>query len=248
MPSLSSPVLAEEWNVQIGTVWESLLLTHAVDRRGIIVEVGPGFTDKVGLGLAAHGFRGTLYVVEPNAAARDWVTRRYRQLLDEAEVIAVEEAVPAASERLPVGVDALLMNHVLDDMVLRAALPAADRDRVFAEIRPDQPSPLEAARSWERLLADPDTLSRYRAGIVADVRGLLQRTRPRVFAASQYASWSLTANGFEAVNRLGAAMLHDLAACLGTTSAADRAILEQERQNPDWWLVRERTPVAGKRR
>jgi hypothetical protein len=232
-------MVADGWNVRIGTVWATLLSAHSIARRGVVIEVGPGFADKVGLGLASGRFGGTMYVVEPNAAARDWVTRRYRQLLPEADIVPVAEPIPTAERRLPGDVEVLLMNHVLDDLVLNAALPPGDRDRVFGGSCADWPGPPELLRTWRRLLADPELLRSLGAQVVHDLRRLLARTRPRLFGVSQYESWRLALNGLEEVDRLSAGLLADLARPIGTTSERDRAIVRRHGQDPDRWLIRE---------
>ena len=238
MPRAPSSIVADSWNRRIGTLWAKLFSAHALGRHGCVVEVGPGFADKVGLGLAGGGFGGTLYVVEPNQAACGWIAGRYRQLLPEADIVPLAEPIPSA--RLLTGnVDVLVMNHVLDDLVLNAALAPGDRERVFGRMRPDRPASPKVAQTWQRMFADPSALGALCAQVVADLRRLLARTTPRVFGASQYQSWYLTANGLGAVDRLAAGLLADLAVPIGATSASDRAILRRHGQDPDRWLVRE---------
>ena len=244
MSRAPSLMVTDGWNGRIGTVWATLLSAHSLDRRGRVIEVGPGFADKVGLGLAGRGFGGTLYVVEPNKAARDWIARRYRELLPEADIVTVAEPIPSADRLLPDRVDLVVMNHVLDDLVLHAALPPADRERVFGRMRPNRPGSPKVDRTWRRMLADPVGLGARCAQVVADLRQLLARTSPRVFGASQYESWYLTANGLGAVDRLAAGLLADLQGPMGPTSATDRAILRGHGQDPDRWLIRDSGPLG----
>ena len=231
------PIVADDWNLRIGTIWAELLSAHGVDRDGLVIEVGPGFADKVGLGLAAHGFGGTFYVVEPNAAAREWVKERYRRLLPEATIVTVADPIPLAVHFLPARVDALLMNHVLDDLVLHAALPPRERERVFRDIRPEQTGPREVWQTWQRLLGDPGSLQSLEAEVIDGLRRLLVHSTPHLFGAAQYESWYLTANGLGEVDRLGAALLWDLSRAVGRTGAEDRALLQRLGQDPDRWLV-----------
>ena len=234
----SLSMVADRWNRQLGAVWAELLAAHAVDPGGVVVEIGPGFADKIGLGLAARQFRGTLFVVEPNRSAREWVTLRYHLLLPAARIVPVELIVPEAAERVPEGADAVLMNHVLDDLVLHAALPPDDREPVFAGIRPDRPGPAEVRLTWERLLASPDELDVLGARIVGDVLRFVEATAPRVFGASQYESSYLTQNGLREADRFGASLLADLETSLGATCERDRAILRRHGWDPTRWLVR----------
>lgn len=239
-------MVADGWNERIGSVWGAVLAARPAAAQGVVVELGPGFADKVGLGLARQRFRGTLYVVEPNEAARGWVAGRYRRLLPDADIVEVAEPVPSAARLLPEHVDVLVMNHVLDDFVLFAALPPADRERVFGGMRADRPGAPEFQQTWQHLFGDPERLRGLGARVVDDLRHVLARTRPRTFAASQYESWYLIATSHGHVDRFGAALLADLAAPLGPAREADCEILRRHGQDPDRWLIREMRPGEGR--
>src|SRR3954470_475012 len=88
---------ADAWSRRLGRGWARVLRGRGLDPAGTVVEVGPGFADKVGLGLAGLGFRGTVIVVEPDNAARAWVVERYGRLLPRADVRATGTPVPDAS-------------------------------------------------------------------------------------------------------------------------------------------------------
>lgn len=234
-------MVADGWNLRVGAIWGTLLSRHALDRRGVLIEVGPGFQDKIGLGLALCQFRGTLYIVEPNARARRWATARYRQLLPGATIIAIAEPIPSATGQLPRCVEALLMNHVFDDCLLFAMLPPRDRDRLFAEMRAGHSGHLEVLSTWRRLLDNEDALRATGGRVVDDVDQLLKQTQPRVLGASQYGSWFQMEHGLTRVDHIGAEMLHELALRTGATSASDGATLRHFGQQPDRWLVCEHT-------
>lgn len=226
-------------------VWGTLLSNHGIDRGGVLIEVGPGFQDKIGLGLVQCQFHGTLYVVEPNAPARRWVTDRYRQLLPAAQIVPISDPIPIATSQLPQHVEALLMNHVLDDCLLFAALPPVDRDHVFSEMRAEHPGHLDVPRRWRNLLTHEADLGTAAVRVVDEFAELVERTMPRILGASQYASWFQVEHGLTRVDRIGAEMLAGLALRTGVTSEADCATLRQFGHLPDRWLVCARTPSGA---
>jgi hypothetical protein len=233
-------MVADGWNLRVGAIWGTLLSRHALDRRGVLIEIGPGFQDKIALGLAACQFRGTLYIVEPNTRARRWVAARYRQLLPDARIIAIAQPIPSATGQLPRCVEALLMNHVFDDCLLFAMLPPEDRDRVFAEMRTGHSGHIEVPSRWRRLLDDEGALRAAGGLVVDDVAQLLKQTQPRLLGASQYRSWFQMEHGLARVDHIGAEMLHELELRTGATSVSDGATLRHFGQQPERWLVCER--------
>lgn len=239
-------MVADPWNLHIGSVWAQLFLEHSLNRTASVIEIGPGFADKIGLGLATQRFEGTLYVVEPHDAARRWVTGRYRQLLDRADIVPVAGPVSAVGRMLPGHADVVLMNHVLDDMVLHAALAPGEGDAVYDLLWSDREDVLPMFRdTWQRLLADGAALRILSRQILDDLVRLLGHINPRLFGASQYPSWFLNHNGFESVDRLGAGILRELTARVGQTSTMDRVILRQAGQDPDRWLFLDRHSPAA---
>lgn len=235
------PSAVDSWNLCIGSVWAAIFESSSLAHDGVVVEIGPGFTDKVGLALARRRFRGTLYVVEPNEQARSWVVGRYRELVAAAEVIAVATPLATAGSLLPHRVDGLLMNHLLDDLVLGAALPSHTRERLFQRIRPGQTECLpEIHQTWQRLLGAPSMLHDLEQRVLGDLQQVIEVTNPRLFGASQYPSWFLLNNGLGAVDRRGALLLDRLAQRMGRTPERLQRLLRELDQAPERWLVLER--------
>ena len=45
------------WNRRLGYAWMRVLQTQEFDPRGTFVEIGPGLSEKIAIGLAALNFR-----------------------------------------------------------------------------------------------------------------------------------------------------------------------------------------------
>jgi uncharacterized protein YjiS (DUF1127 family) len=229
---------ATEWNRHVGGLWAELLRS-SLPRVGSVVEIGPGFSDKIGLALARLRFSGTLYVVEPTGDALRHTLARYAELLPEARIEPVPRPLQHATERLPRECHAVLMNHVLDDMLLHDALPDEDSQRLFRTMRGGLASPGRTRGAWHGVLTQRRQVLASRRRVATSVRRLIGHTRPRFVGLSQYDSWTLKRLGLCEVNRLAGDLLKDIGRPYGRVPAAHQATLRAFGQDPDRWLIRE---------
>jgi hypothetical protein len=220
--AVSAPGLAraavrpfDPWNQSVGLAWADVLRASALDPQGIVAEVGPGFTDKVGHGLAALGFRGTLLLIEPTTSARRWACERYRALLPMADVIGVPARVAEAASWTDIAdIDAVVSNHVLDDMLLCAAVGPATRDVLFGGMRPDAPCTSPFVNAWTTLVQDTHRLERARTAVVDELTGFVGAARPRVVAFREYPSWTHQTNGLAFIHAQTERVMADLEVAL----------------------------------
>jgi len=131
----------DSWSRSLGKAWGIALKQSALDPEGVVVEIGPGFTVKVGLGLLDAGFHGTILLVEPNGEARSWARWRYEEILPKAKILASEAPVPRLAAAVTGPVDVLAANHILDDLLLGACLSPSERNHLFAQMQPEGPVP-----------------------------------------------------------------------------------------------------------
>lgn len=196
-----------EWNRAVGTLWTDLLRGRNLD-RGTVMEIGPGFSDKIAFGLAGLRFRGTIILAEPNPAARRWAVNRYRELLPSARV------VPAAARvqelRAASRIDALLANHVLDDLLLEASTPRRLSARLFSQMRPDAPCSPAYVEAWRTSLPCAQKLA-------TDIAASIVSLRPGLLAFNDYASWRHAAPALTPIHRLSRQMMEALRSRLFTS-------------------------------
>jgi hypothetical protein len=230
--------LDDAWDRRIGTIWAQILHLHAVDPVGDIAEVGPGFALKIGLGLKEYGFRGSLYVVEPNDRVNEWIIPRYRELLPSAHVIPVPSRLRSAASGLPTQLDALLMNHLLDDLVLDAVTPEGQRGAIFGKMHRGSPCRADVRRAWQRLAVDPVKLAAASQTVIDDICFLCLRTHPKLIGISQYPSWSQVQGGLEVVDEMAAPLLRQLKRHLpqAITGAHPRLLRFGEKE-PRWLVL-----------
>jgi hypothetical protein len=237
-PEIARRPESPAWDRRVGSRWASILDPRGLRRTGAAVEVAPGFSAKVGYGLRQRRFRGSLFVVEPSSEARDWVCERYRGLIPAAEVIPVGHPLASAAERLPRRVDALLMNHGLDDLVLSAALPPGERERVFGQMRPGVPCQDEVRRVWRLLRTDAHVFTALTDRILSELLALCAAVNPRLLGLSQYPSWFQAQNGLDFVDGMIAPLLRELARRLAGAGKASVQIVGHGQDEPRWLVAR----------
>ena len=228
---------AEAWNSALGCAWAEQLRIQCLDVAGAVIEIGPGFTDKVARGLAAIGFRGTVVLVEPNAAAGAWALARYRQLLPAAAVQMVRRAIPAGQIPAPPAVEALLANHILDDLILHAALPPLSSQRLFARMKPGADCAPAFIQVWRELFAQPARLERLLAQVAQEFTAYVQELQPRLVLLNQYPSWQHGQHGLDSIHAPALRLMQLLEASLGAVCRPERGGFGSFSQRSLSWLV-----------
>lgn len=191
---------ADGWSRHIGHSWTEVLRHIELSPTATVVEIGPGFATKIGFGLAELRFRGTVILVEPGESARHWARARYQKLLPESRIRSVPQAVPDARSLLGTRVDVLVGNHVLDDMLLHAALQPAESAQLFARMRPGEACSSRFLSIWKQLFRDPLRLEALVTRVVDDFHTYVSAIRPRVVLLSQYNSWQHYSHNLEAIH------------------------------------------------
>jgi len=103
---------------KIGDIWGDLLEHTKIPKDGVVVEIAPGDTPKIGLGLKSYGFYGILYLVEPEPDSMFKLIQKYNQLLPNVTIVPLVYKLEEALIQIPNNPDAVLSNHPLDDMII----------------------------------------------------------------------------------------------------------------------------------
>jgi hypothetical protein len=246
MPTIAGPPASRQWDRRIARVWSSLVDACEVDPSGVAVEVGPGFSTKVGLWLAECGFRGTLFVVEPNRCAREWSEGRYHDLLPQATIVPVDGTLAEAAVRLPGRIDALFMNHVLDDLMLHASLPSERRQALFASMRPGAGCAREVRAAWNAITRDASAVAGAGASVIEDVCAFCAGVQPGLVVISQYRSWFHAHHGLEHVDDVTAPLVERIATRLSAANLGLDVHLRGAGAHRGRWLVASRRTLGAR--
>lgn len=199
------------WNKTLAAAWSSLLKEHGSLNSARVVEIGPGYGEKLALALAGTEFCGSLLLLEPNDRARKWALNHYRQLLPEAVVEASESSV-GDPPGIVGDVDLLVSNHILDDLLFNAAVPAAAAESMFAEMGAGSGCSTQFVDHWRVLLADPGRLDDLSLRVVEDMVQFIQVQKPGLVIFNEYGSWRQSTRGLGEIHGICMALLRTLRA------------------------------------
>jgi hypothetical protein len=167
-------------------------------------------------------------------------------MLPRAAVLAVPRSLADASTRPVQRADALVANHVLDDMLLRAAVDASIREALFSEMQPGAPCATSFVRAWLGLMAEQPRLHRLRLAVAEDFARYVAATRPRLVVMHQYPSWTHLRGGLGFIHPQGLQVMRlveERLLRLGHERRSPPTSLHL--CNPADWLIMSRTHPTG---
>jgi hypothetical protein len=220
----------------ISRIWIRRLETAGLAADSTVVEVAPGVEPKIGTALAMLGFRGTIFLVEPDEKAAHTLYHTYTELLPNANVSLVQKPLQDArvGTDLPTAITTLVANHALDDMVMSSILghTSCPSDEPYSSLTPDD----------------------YSYGTNATVlawKHAVEHLRPASIVVSQYPVRILSQRGFEARQHSGLEVLDrlkllfsryalDLDCRDGNNRGGSAHSWGEDpawREDPRWWLI-----------
>ena len=248
METIPEDVLSKHsWNVAL--TWGRIISTLNLSDDAILMEIAPGHSPKVGIGLfQAHPrFRGTLYVVEPDLQALAKITVDYGRLFPNAKIIGHSVTLTSLPTLLLVNgsLDVVLANHPMDDMIIGRDFAAGYLDiymdyftGMYQEGASEVEKLAEEARAWYDLeYTRPHDCALYKREVLADWVSMLELIRPRFLAISQYESRTLKEYGLKAPDRLAYDVLTELALQVPVMSDETERILTESGFDPKRWIV-----------
>lgn len=191
---------ASRWNKDVGLAWADVFQAQKLDRTATVLEIGPGFTDKIAFGLAAMNFCGRIILVDPCEAARCWAVARYRKLLPHAEVRSRTNPIPDSTALDGQHIDAIVSNHIFDDLLLNVAVPGTTSQQLFSVMRPDAPYSSLFLETWNGLVSEPAYIDKLIPRVIEDFITYLNSINPTVLVANHYPSWRHCQSGLDVID------------------------------------------------
>ncbi|MBI5148962.1 hypothetical protein HZA33_04755 [Candidatus Pacearchaeota archaeon] len=185
----------DKWNRYIGTIWANIFLKCKLPKNGTVIEIAPGITNKISYGLSFVGFKGTIYVIEPEEYCLNCIVKNYRKKLKGCKIIPIQKTMEEAISILPKKVDAIIANHPLDDMILGNFLKSKSKKFVDYFGKKFGGDADRTRFLWNRLLKDKKLLEKIKIRLVLDWERLIKKTHPNFVVISQYISYYFRKNG-----------------------------------------------------
>lgn len=184
--------IATNWDKYIGAIWANIFIECNLPEKGIVVEIAPGVAEKIGRGLELYGFKGTLYVVEPEEFSLNEITRKYREHIPGCTVIPIQKTLREAIDILPKKVDAIVANHPLDDMILASFLMKKDFVEYFGE---KFGTNFEKTKFfWNKIEENKIDLEKSKSEILEEWQTIIEKIKPSFLAIAQYRSYFFAKN------------------------------------------------------
>lgn len=219
---------------QTSHLWKQLFLGNNLPPDGTIIEVAPGYEPKIGNALALLGFRGIIFVIEPDPKAAAHIEKIYKKILPEAGVRIIYKSLQEIKQGIDVygKIDALVASHPFDDMVIASI---ARKSSFFSEEHGERVSP-EMKKFYDKI-SDKE----YKKAVHATAKTwkiFIARSKPSLFIASQYPSHTLAIKGLIRRQASGFAVLQKL------KTIYRRFLIKRHYENgfgfkgdPRWWIV-----------
>jgi len=184
--------IANNWDKYLGFIWANIFIKCNLPKNGIVVEIAPGVAEKVGRGLEAFGFKGTLYIVEPEEFTLNEITKKYKEHIPGCTVIPIQKTLEECPAFIPEKVDAIIANHPLDDMILGNSLQQEQFKDYFGD---KFGTSIEKTKLfWNKLEAEKEYLEKLKKDIISSWQNLIKHSQPSFVALSQYKSYYFAKN------------------------------------------------------
>ncbi len=230
----------DSWDKTIGEFWFATVKKLGTPRTGVIVEIGPGGRGKVGYGLSKYNFEGILYVIELDSQALQQTLSIYKTLMPHAEIIGISKPFQLATGEIKQRPDAILANHLLDDLITYEASSEEMRSRIFTNCYTT--CSLNAAKElWSQLKKTPSQIEDARAKVKRDFLDFVQVTGAQHVGLSQYDSKTFKDHGLVDPDQHAQILLKEISSYL--SSKFDLSHLTEIKTiglQPTTWLLAKR--------
>ncbi len=217
-------------------LWLKIILENRISKNGVVIEVAPGYEPKIGSALFLFGFRGTLFVIEPDKKAASYLQTIYRQLLPKATILFVTKLMQdiECGIDIPYEVDALLASHPFDDMVISYLIK---QESFFSEETKDKENVSGAIKKVYDTIKDKDYDHAVK-NTVEEWKKFIQKLKPNYLIVSQYPSRTLTIKGLVKRQNSGYAVLDQLKSFYsGSLKIRNHTGAFDFKGDPRWWIV-----------
>lgn len=169
----------------MGLIYSRIINENKLEDITTVVEFAPGFRYKIACGLRKINFKGTIYIIDSNESVLDFVGKKYKEILPEAEVVLINKDLVDSINYLPKSVDLFLANHCIDDMIISKYLIGKKLEDAFNNTEESKQILIDC---WNELKEEDNILFNIKEHVYNDLITFFENINFRLIVMSQYKS------------------------------------------------------------
>lgn len=185
------------WDEYKGHVWSGILVALNISEKASVIDLAPGASSKIEFALSNIGFKGKLFIIEPQEDVSKILYKKAKKLLPDAKIIVINKGFNDVF--IAENIDAIFANHPFDDFISAyLTIEKKERDVIFDDISKEDERVLELLKSsWS---ASKENIEKAKNLVKKDFEDFLKRLNPKAFAFSQYSSSYFEKNNLSIIN------------------------------------------------
>jgi len=169
----------------MGLIYSRIINENKLEDITTVVEFAPGFRYKIACGLRKINFKGTIYIIDSNESVLDFVGKKYKEILPEAEVVLINKDLVDSINCLPKSVDLFLANHCIDDMIISKYLIGKKLEDAFNNTEESKQILIDC---WNELKEEDNILFNIKENVYNDLITFFEKIDFKLIVMSQYKS------------------------------------------------------------
>lgn len=169
----------------MGLIYSRIINKNKLENINTVVEFAPGFRYKIACGLRKINFKGTIYIIDSNESVLEFVGKKYKEILPEAEVILINKDLVDSIDYLPESVDLFLANHCIDDMIISKYLVGKRLEDAFNNTEKSKQILIDC---WNELKEEDNILFNIKETVYNDLITFFKKIDFKLIIMSQYKS------------------------------------------------------------
>lgn len=185
------------WDEYKGKVWSGIIKALNISASASVIDLAPGASAKIEFALSNTGFKGKLFIIEPQKDVSQLLFKKAEKLLPHAEIIVLNEVFSSVS--INEKIDAVFANHPFDDFISAYLTPDKEElDIIFDDISKEDEQVLKLLKtSWN---TSQENIEQAKMAVKTDFENFLKRHKPNALAISQYSSSYFERNNLGMIN------------------------------------------------
>lgn len=169
----------------MGLIYSRIINENKINNIKTVVEFAPGFRYKIACGLKKIDFKGTIYIIDSNESVLEFVGKKYKDILPEAEVVLINKDLVDSIDYLPKSVDLFLANHCVDDMIISKYLVGKKLEDAFNNTEESKQILIDC---WNELKEEDNILFNIKEHVYNDLITFFEKVDFKLIVMSQYKS------------------------------------------------------------